>query len=92
MMVKQTRIIFDLSDIKAVRLQCGHCKAEVADEVLNYRLPKQCPLCGEDWDSQLANDPMGPNQLLIRAIKDVLQSDRLPMMVRFEIDGEDRPT
>ena len=87
-MVKETRHIFDLSDIKAIRLQCSHCKGEVVQAVLEYKLPADCPLCGEDWDIPRPDGSMGPNRLLARAIQDVVRSQSLPMTIRFEIDGE----
>ena len=87
-MVKETRHIFDLSDIKAVRYQCRYCKGEVVQELLKYKVPDKCPLCGEIWEERRGNVPMEPNSLLARAIQDVLRAECLPMTVRFEIEGE----
>ena len=84
-MVKQTRQIFDLSDIEAFRFQCRHCKNEVVQTKTNYKTPDNCPLCDESWEKR--DNGLGPNHLLMRGIKDVLQSENLPMTVRFEIDG-----
>ena len=86
-MVKQTRHIFDLSDIKAVRFQCRHCEGEVVHAISNYKIPDSCPLCGQSWEKR--DNGLGPNHLLMRGIQDVLRSDNLPMTVRFEIDGEE---
>ena len=87
--MKQTRHIFDLTDIKAIRFQCVHCKAEVVQERIGFKLPADCPMCGESWDTVNRDGSMGPNRLLTRAIQDVLRHDNLPMIVRFEIDGEE---
>ena len=86
--VKQTQHIFDLTDVLAIRLQCGHCKAEVVNPQSGYRMPGECPLCGEPWDTDLPDGSMGPNRLLTRAIQDVLRHENLPVTVRFEIDGD----
>ena len=62
-MVKEPGQIFDLSDLKAIRFQCGHCKGEVVHQMLAYKIPDHCPLCGESWESRV-NDTLGPNHLL----------------------------
>ena len=89
-MVKQTRHIFDLSDVKAIRFQCANpnCKGEVVQSMLKYKMPDDCPLCGAGWTDN-ADGAMGPNRLLARSIQDVLRSDNLPMTVRFEINGDE---
>ncbi len=90
-MVKQTRHIFDLADVKAVRLQCNQCKGEVVQSAPVYKYPLRCPLCSCEWVREL---PAGvphpdPNQDLARAIIAVLQANGLPATTRFEIDGEE---
>ena len=89
-MVKQTRHIFDLSDVKAIRFQCANpnCKSEVVQSILKYKMPSDCPLCGAGWEDSVG-DAMGPNSLLTRAIQDILRSSNLPMTVRFEINGDE---
>ena len=82
-MVKETRVIFDLAELKAVRLQCGHCSVEVVYKNLEFSMPSDCPLCGEAWDTA-----SGLNKALARAIRSVMRADELPMTIRFEIDGE----
>ena len=67
-MVKQTRIIFDVSDIQAVRVVCGLMKdgCEPCDGEELYQFGRQmalkpqhpnrkgwrCPKCGEEWKSE----------------------------------------
>ena len=93
MMVKQTRHIFDLTDVEALRFHCNGCGGEVLVEVLKYEMPDCCPLCKESWDDSgpamgSGTAPtMGPSRLLARAIQDVLRAKNVPMTVRFEIDG-----
>ena len=88
-MVKETLYIFDLVDLKAIRFHCNHCKGEVVQSILAYKMPKKCPLCAQEWEEQgLPTEPMGPNSSLARAIQVVLQMKGLPMTIRFEIDGD----
>ena len=91
-MVKQTRHVFDVEDIKAVRIQCNHCKGEVVQSAPVYKYPLRCPLCSCEWVRDLPNAaplPPDPNQELARAIMAVLQANGLPATIRFEIDGEE---
>ena len=90
-MVKETRQIFDLSDVKAIRLRCEYCKAEVVQEILAYKIPGDCPLCGHRWETPRPDGSMGPNRLLVRAIQDILRTEYLPVTVRFEIEGGEIP-
>ena len=89
-MVKETRVIFDLSDIKAVRLQCSHCGREAVQSVESTEVPKRCPFCNEDWDLDLPNGHRGSSYSLIRNIQTLLKKDTPLMTIRFEIDGEEQ--
>ena len=83
--VKETRQIFSVADIKAIRLQCKKCQAEVvvSPQVPNVTL--QCPQCYQEWRGQ--TNQMDANGLLLRAIKEIIETPPTLMAVRFEIDG-----
>ena len=59
-MVKQTRIVFDLSDIKRARIVCGFqlegkpCGGEVLYQFGPRKLERRwkCPRCVEDWTTK----------------------------------------
>ena len=87
-MVKQTRHIFDLSDIKAVRLQCGHCRKEAVQPLKATEVGKECPFCGQDWEVSAPQGARGDNWLMIRCMRQLLKEDSPLMTARFEIDGE----
>ena len=88
-MVKETLHIFDLGDLRAIRLQCNSCMGEIVQPILSYKIPKNCPLCRQDWEEQsLLPGNIGANEMLARAIQNVVQSKGLLMTIRFEIDGE----
>ena len=89
MMVKQTRVIFDLTDLQALRLQCGACRREVVQAIGATEIPKRCPLCGEDWEVDNPNGYRGPNYQLVRAMQMILATDTPRLTIRFEIDGNE---
>lgn len=88
MVVRETRQIFNLSDIKAVRFQCRHCKREVVQSLASAEVGQRCPLCKEEWESTLPGDPRSANYFLIEYAKQLLNSPAA-MTIRFEIDGEE---
>ena len=88
-MVKETLNIFDLGDLKAIRFHCNHCQGEVVQSIMAYKMPKNCPLCLEEWEKpRMQSGSLGPNELLVHAIRDVVQREGLPMTIRFEIAAE----
>ena len=89
MMVKQTRHIFDLRDIKAVRLQCCHCEKEAVQPLEATEVGKECPFCGKEWEVSGPQGMRGDNWLMVRSMRQLLRTDSPLMTVRFEIDGEE---
>lgn len=89
MMVKQTRHIFDLTDIKAVRFRCSGCGGELVQSLSGAAIPTVCPspACDERWApaQSTASDTAG----LIEYARKVLLHPDPKMTVRFEIDGEE---
>ena len=92
MMVKETRIVFSLDDIRQVRMVCAKCQGEIARPLSQsvHMLPKQCPNCLIEWWDGLVKPRV------IEATVDMLKSlDRLqralgmddqPISIRFELD------
>ena len=48
MVVKETRIVFEVKDIKAIRIQCKKCGAEIVLVPLG-KFPGYCPICAASW-------------------------------------------
>ena len=88
-MVKQTRHIFDLTDIESVHLQCGHCGREAVQSIESTGVPKTCPFCFEDWEVDLLQGNRGPNYSLVLTMQGLLKQDTSLMTIRFEIDASD---
>lgn len=86
-MVKETRIVFGLNDIKALRYQCGRCKGEVLQALgRDEDVPRSCPLCPAVW---VHGETDGVNYALVAALRRVLsQEGDLPMNIRLELDGQ----
>ena len=85
-MVKQTRIIFDLHDVVAVRFKCNTCRKMVVQDIGDLSdLDQTCPLCRCPWSHSQTN---GANYKLIKAIKSVLALEGSPVTVQFELEGK----
>ena len=85
-MVKQTRIIFKVPDILAVRVECGHCGNEVSLRLDSDKtLPMDCPMCTCSKWLLGTNAPR-----IIEALRYALGAEPgAQVTVRFEIDGEE---
>ena len=81
-MVRQTRIIFDLSEVVAVRLQCGRCGDEVVQSVRRTEsAPTVCPMCECPWGTSAT-------QHVLRTIRKLLEEESAPVVLRFELPGD----
>ena len=87
-MVKETLHIFELGDLKAIRLQCTNCKREAVQSVNTTEVPKQCPFCKSEWEIDLPQGARGLNYQLVRTMRELLKEQNPAMNVRFEIDGK----
>ena len=87
-MVKETRQVFDLSDIKAVRLQCNSCKGELVIELDKAKIPVNCPHpgCEQRWTAQ--NSTSSESAGVIESLRRLLRFPDDKMTLRFEIEGE----
>ena len=56
-MVKEKRILFQVEDIKAVRIQCNKCKGELVVDLNEVELPVKCPRpqCDYRWSPKESN-------------------------------------
>ena len=91
-MVQETRIIFDLDDLKRTRLQCSldSCDGKVVFGLVGVRetdlivkTPAVCPRCGEQW--QVGRRAEAVDQLL-RAIQTALDWVNPSAKIRFEMN------
>ena len=87
MMMKQTRLVFDSSDIVAVRLQCQHCGREAVQPLKQTEVSLACPFCDEPWDCSKTGYPRDHEWQLIRAMQNIVGRERR-MCLRFEIDAD----
>ena len=82
-MVKETRIIIGLSDIKTLRFQCNHCSGVLAIKLeATERMPEHCPLCTSRWQ---VNGDMAAN--VLRDLRHLLHQDKT-VEILFEVDAE----
>ena len=81
-MAKETRIVFGVEDIKAVRLWCSisTCNREVLVPI-GSEPPSACPFCYQgDWSR-------GRTHQLFLALESLREHGAGPVSIRFEIDG-----
>ena len=81
-MVKETRIVFEVSDLLAFRIVCEECGGDVVHS-FNIEFPNafsRCPWCGHMWQVGQANR-------LIEAIRSIRHTHGLAGL-RLELDGE----
>ncbi len=90
MMVKQTRILFGTGEIYAFRVRCCKCANEVVMSLSDaLAVPAACPLCEFSWHR--ANQRLAAVEVL-SAMRRLLHEEDPPMTIRFEIDGEGKPS
>ena len=85
-MTKETRIIFEVSDISRVRVKCAECEGEITYKLDAKRIntSSECPHCGQVWFS---------NESPLRAIVGIMRrllvpaGDGWPISIRFEISS-----
>jgi hypothetical protein len=67
---REHRIIAGLDDIKAVTLECRHCRTRVSLAPDNIRavhqFPKQCPHCNQQWVGEIAESTTAPKSPYLR--------------------------
>ena len=87
-MVKETRYIFDLSDLDALRFRCGGetCNHEVVMLLNNGGdLPFQCPSCGKQWYTPGPGNNLSAHLLeLLRKLSSP-HGGTVPVDIRVEI-------
>ena len=95
-MAKETRIIFDPTDIRNIRIVCSTCKGGAVlplAKTMDFKLPHNCPHCRAGWFDGLGSydSIIGATYQLLKAVH-YLHSEpvdeKVPLTVRFEIDGE----
>ena len=87
--MKETRQIFSVADIKAIRLKCNgkDCKAEVVVSPV-FPYVDRCPQCGQAWREP--TNRQDRHYFLLNAIKEIVEQPTEFVTIRFEIDGEAR--
>ena len=81
--VKQTRILFEVTDLIAFRVVCEYCggKAVHAFQQAFPDAPEQCPWCNQVWR-------VGQVNRLIGTVRNMLNNRDDLTRLRLELDGE----
>ena len=85
-MTLETRLVFELEDIKNIRIVCSNeqCQGEIALPPRNkMALPDQCPHCGKSWEKTISE------RRLLAAINTFLELEKSPLRLKFESAFQD---
>ncbi len=91
-MARLTRIMFDVSDIKAVQVHCAECPMTVVlpPKASYDKLPRNCPNCGNQWESSFS-DQRSPEAHLLMRLEGLLTAkppSKGGMTISFEVDSD----
>jgi len=89
MMVKETRIVFDLSDITAFKVRCSasSCGSEITASLENLSGLTACPVCREGWED--SRTQVSAVRETLRALRNLQRDPNPSRQIVFEIDGDD---
>ena len=88
-MVKETRIVFSLVDISAIRIRCKACEGEVlCKPSRKYFIPEECPACFKTWTQ---GDKVASGHFLSHIRRIISQRDDSPFEFRFELVEDQKP-
>ena len=88
-MVKETRIIFEVGDLVALRYQCGGeaCNQEMLFRLDNGgNLPFQCPACGKQWHTPSSGNNLSSRLLELMRLLHNANGNSPPVKIKFELD------
>ena len=86
-MTQETKIIFDLSDLTHIRVQCSSslCQKEISFEFdSGHLIPKHCPYCGEAW----VNSSWSTAKTFLVSVRELVGQTKSVFGIRLEIKGE----
>ena len=86
MMVRQTRIVFEIGDVMTFKLCCGTCKSEFLADLKRLQKCDRCPFCDANWEP---SNEMSPVRDTLRALERLVMSNDTTRAIRFEIDGDE---
>jgi hypothetical protein len=96
-LTKQTKHLIELSDVKAVVLECKNCVSSVSFSFARIRsLPQSCPACGHGWDQSSSptrfNEHVEEYMRFHRKLQEAIQGDigsSVGCTMALEVDVEE---
>ena len=86
-MVKETRIIFSLEDLTAVRARCGDCGGEVVYPCdWSIPFPEACPLCRRPWTRRRGEESIEGD--FLRTLRLLLCHENEAVKLRLEMPSQ----
>ncbi len=91
-MVKETRLLFDLNDILALRVTCDTCSGEISFAVpvggSGFQMRTTCPHCGQVWRTTQHRGPTRIESLMRGLVELIHEETPSPYKVKIEIEGD----
>ena len=85
-MVKEIRYIFRVDDIKAIRLKCGNCQAEVLLSPTSTQSVSRCPECATSWVRP--GNISDLNTMMLGATRAIVENPPSAMTIHLEFEGD----
>ena len=90
-MVKETKIVFEIGDIRGLRLVCVNCKNETMLLLqCDLPMPDVCNVCHQAW--QWPGNQRNTIKDAIDKLRLALRAQGSPVRLRFEIDADPEMT
>ena len=90
-MVKETRLLFDLKDILALRVTCANCSGEISFAVpmdTGFQMRTTCPHCDQLWRTTHHHGPTRIESLMRGLVELIYEETPSPYKVQIEIEGD----
>jgi hypothetical protein len=87
-MTIEDRVVLDLADIRAIRLECSRCGTTVSFKAEGWdKIPAQCAGCGESWHNGESTPVFQAVNRLAVGLRGVIGSTpTMTFRVRLELD------
>jgi hypothetical protein len=87
-MTIETPVVFDLTDVRAVRFECQACGACTVIKLSEWKFPyEDCLVCKQPWVTQKTPEFVSLNQFANSLRGTIAALDKIKCRVRFEMSS-----
>ncbi len=90
-MVRERRLILDITDIKGIDFRCERCKREIFHPLADdSKIQEKCPFCGEPWVGDRMMREKDGKEVLLEILRYFYREGRaLPAVPRLVAKDEE---